>query len=131
MPTATSRHRRARGAGTANTRLAVGVWAGNSNSSPVTTVSNPVFSLDVAAPVWDAFLTDVTRTWEVRDFIAPVRAQHRAGRRLDGLPALAILTPSGDRALPPGTSPDRDPYIGADGGGEGRVMASGIVARQL
>ena len=44
--------------------LAVGVWAGNSNASPVTTVSNPVFSLDVAAPLWDAFLTDVTRSWE-------------------------------------------------------------------
>ena len=51
--------------------LSVGVWAGNSDASPVTTVANPVFSLDVAAPVWDAFLTDVTRTWEVRDFRAP------------------------------------------------------------
>ena len=48
--------------------LAVGVWAGNSNGSPVTTVSNPVFSLDVAAPLWDAFITDATKNWDVRDF---------------------------------------------------------------
>ena len=51
--------------------LTVGVWAGNSDSSAVTTVANPVFSLDVAAPVWDAFLSEVTRTWQINDFHRP------------------------------------------------------------
>ena len=91
--------------------LTVGVWAGNSNASPVTTVANPVFSLDVAAPVWDAFLTEVTRRWQVNDF-----------RRPDGLETASVDVFTGFRPSPwsrdqatelflPGTTPGRDPYL--------------------
>ncbi len=93
--------------------LSVGVWAGNSNASPVTTVSDPVFSLDVAAPLWDAFLTDVTRTWEVRDF-----------RRPSGLTSARVDAWTGhipsqysrrqvNELFIKGTSPTEDPYIRA------------------
>ena len=103
--------------------LSVGVWAGNSDSSPVTTVANPVFSLDVAAPVWDAFLSEVTRDWEVRDFVRP-----------DGLTTAAVDVFTGHQPSQwsreqtteyflRGTSPGEDPYLrgvevvrGADGG---------------
>ena len=91
--------------------LTVGVWAGNSNASPVTTVANPVFSLDVAAPVWDAFLSEVTRRWQVNDF-----------RRPDGLETASVDVFTGYRPSPwsrdqvtelflPGTVPGSDPYL--------------------
>ena len=103
--------------------LTVGVWAGNSDSSPVTTVANPVFSLDVAAPVWDEFLTDVTRGWEVRDFRAP------DGLARASVDAFTGYTPSpwsrrqASELFLRGTAPGEDPYLrgvevvrGADGG---------------
>ena len=82
--------------------LTVGVWAGNSDASPVTTVANPVFSLDVAAPVWDAFLT--------RGHAHAGRCATSAGRTawrrrsvdaFTGLPAIGVVAPAGQRALPP------------------------------
>jgi membrane peptidoglycan carboxypeptidase len=103
--------------------LSVGVWAGNSDSSPVTTVANPVFSLDVAAPIWDAFLSEVTRSWEVRSFGRP-----------DGLTTAQVDVFTGyqpsqwsrqqtSELFLRDTSPGRDPYLrgvevvrGADGG---------------
>ena len=103
--------------------LSVGVWAGNSDSSPVTTVANPVFSLDVAAPIWDAFLSEVTRGWEVRDFARP-----------DGLTTAGVDVFTGSEPSQwsreqttefflRGTAPGKDPYLrglevvrGPDGG---------------
>jgi hypothetical protein len=87
------------------------VWAGNSDSSPVTTVANPVFSLDVAAPVWDGFLSEVTRRWAVNGFARP-RGLERA--RVD---AFTGYTPSQwsqrqvDELFLEGTRPGRDPYL--------------------
>jgi penicillin-binding protein 1A len=103
--------------------LSVGVWAGNSDSSPVTTVADPVFSLDVAAPIWDAFLSEVSRSWEVRDFVRP-----------DGLTSASVDVFTGyqpsqwsreqtTELFLRGTAPGKDPYLhglevvrGADGG---------------
>jgi membrane peptidoglycan carboxypeptidase len=113
----------ARGRARGEYALSVGVWAGNSDSSPVTTVANPVFSLDVAAPIWDAFLSEVTRGWEVRDFTRP-----------DGLSTASVDVFTGHEPsrwsreqtveyFLRGTSPGEDPYLrgvqvlrGPDGG---------------
>ena len=91
--------------------LSVGVWAGNSNSSPVTTVSNPVFSLDVAAPIWDAFLTDVTRSWEVRDFKRPGGLSTARVDAWTGHQPSAYSRRQVSELFLRGTSPGRDPYI--------------------
>jgi membrane peptidoglycan carboxypeptidase len=103
--------------------LSVGVWAGNSDSSPVTTVANPVFSLDVAAPVWDAFLTDVTRTWEVRDFRAPDGLARAEVDVFTGHAPSAWSRRHVSELFLRGTAPGEDPYLrgvevvrGADGG---------------
>ena len=80
--------------------LSVGVWAGNSDTSPVTTVANPVFSLDVAAPIWDAFLSEVTRGWEVRDFARPEGLTTARRGRLHGLRTLTVVARADQRVLP-------------------------------
>jgi membrane peptidoglycan carboxypeptidase len=51
--------------------LVVGSWNGNSDGSPVTRPDNPVISTDVAAPVWQGFLTEVTRSWPIQTFPRP------------------------------------------------------------
>ncbi|MFV2063985.1 MAG: transglycosylase domain-containing protein [Chloroflexota bacterium] len=91
--------------------LAVGVWAGNSNSSPVTTVSNPVFSLDVAAPVWDAFLTEVTRNWEVRDFARPGGLSSAQVDAYTGFQPSRWSRRQVTELFLKGTGPTRDRYI--------------------
>jgi len=51
--------------------LAMGVWMGNSDASPVGSAADPVFSLDTAAPLWQAVMDEVTRDWRVNDFQRP------------------------------------------------------------
>ena len=47
--------------------LVLGVWAGNSDNTPV----GSVVSLDIAAPLWNAIMTEVTKGWQVNDFARP------------------------------------------------------------
>ena len=49
----------------------VGVWAGNSNSTQVSSPSDPIFSLDAAAPVWQNVMREVSRGWQVNNFRRP------------------------------------------------------------
>jgi membrane peptidoglycan carboxypeptidase len=51
--------------------LAVGVWDGNSDNSVVSTPQKPVFSIDVTTYVWQGFLQEATKSWEVTDFQRP------------------------------------------------------------
>lgn len=51
--------------------LALGVWAGNSDNTEVSTPAAPVVSLDVAGPMWQAILTEMTKGWAVNDFQRP------------------------------------------------------------
>ena len=51
--------------------LAVGVWNGNSDNSPVSTPSQPVFSIDVSTFVWQGFLQEASRSWPVTRFQRP------------------------------------------------------------
>jgi membrane peptidoglycan carboxypeptidase len=91
--------------------LSVGVWAGNSDASPVTTVANPVFSLDVAAPVWDAFLTDVTRSWEVRDFPRPGGISTASVDAWTGHVPSQYSQRQVNELFIRGTAPTADPYL--------------------
>jgi penicillin-binding protein 1A len=91
--------------------LSVGVWAGNSNASPVTTVSNPVFSLDVAAPLWDAFLTDVTKSWAVRDFRRPSGLASYPVDAWTGHTPSAYSRRQYTELFTAGTAPTADPYL--------------------
>jgi hypothetical protein len=85
-------------------------------------VANPVFSLDVAAPIWDAFLTEVTRTWQVNDFRRP---DGLSTARVDAFTGYAANQFSRDQVTElfiRGTAPGDDPYLtglevvrGADG----------------
>ncbi len=91
--------------------LSVGVWAGNSNASPVTTVSNPVFSLDVAAPVWEAFISDVTKSWEVHDFARPDRITTASVDAWTGFIPSEYSRRQVNELFIRGTAPTADPYL--------------------
>ena len=43
--------------------LAVGVWNGNSDNTPVSTPARPVFSIDVSTYVWQGFLQQASAEW--------------------------------------------------------------------
>jgi len=51
--------------------LAVGVWNGNSDNTPVSTPARPVFSIDVATYVWQGFVTEASATWPITRFARP------------------------------------------------------------
>jgi peptidoglycan glycosyltransferase len=51
--------------------LAVGAWNGNSDNTVVSTPQKPVFSIDVTTYVWQGFLQEATKSWEVNDFAQP------------------------------------------------------------
>ena len=51
--------------------LAVGVWNGNSDNTPVSTPARPVFSIDVATYVWQGFLEEASKKWPETNFKRP------------------------------------------------------------
>jgi membrane peptidoglycan carboxypeptidase len=51
--------------------LAVGVWNGNSDNTPVSTAARPLFSIDVSTYVWQGFLAEASAEWPVRGFPRP------------------------------------------------------------
>ena len=51
--------------------LAVGVWNGNSDNTPVSTADAPVFSIDVSTYVWQGFLNEAAAKWPIADFARP------------------------------------------------------------
>jgi membrane peptidoglycan carboxypeptidase len=55
------------GRGAGEYALAVGVWNGNSDNTPV----GPVFSIDVSTFVWQGFLTEATKGWQINNFTLP------------------------------------------------------------
>ena len=69
-PTDTSHRRPKRAEGPGAYALAVGVWNGNSDNTPVSTPDRPVFSIDVATYEWQGFMQDARQEMEshaVRD----------------------------------------------------------------
>ncbi|HEU0244420.1 MAG TPA: transglycosylase domain-containing protein, partial [Candidatus Limnocylindrales bacterium] len=59
--------------------LAVGVWNGNSDNSVVSTPGQPLFSIDVSTYVWQGFLKEATKGWNINGF-----------RKPDGLQTVAV-----------------------------------------
>lgn len=51
--------------------LAVGVWNGNSDNTPVSTPQAPVFSVDVSTYVWQGFLDEAAADWPIASFKRP------------------------------------------------------------
>ncbi len=51
--------------------LAVGVWNGNSDNTPVSTPDKPVFSIDVSTYVWQGFLKEASALWPLTRFTRP------------------------------------------------------------
>jgi membrane peptidoglycan carboxypeptidase len=51
--------------------LAVGVWNGNSDNSPVSTPARAIFSYDAPTYVWQGFLDEVTKSWAIDQFQPP------------------------------------------------------------
>jgi membrane peptidoglycan carboxypeptidase len=61
--------------------LAVGIWMGNSDSTP----NDGKLSLDTSAPLWDAILTDVSRGTPIATFKAPSGLQSATVDAFTGL----------------------------------------------
>ena len=55
--------------------LALGVWNGNSDNSPVSTPSRAIFSFDAPTYTWQGFLQDATKGWAVDAFPVPTGVQ--------------------------------------------------------
>ncbi|MEO5885174.1 MAG: transglycosylase domain-containing protein [Candidatus Limnocylindrales bacterium] len=51
--------------------LAVGVWNGNSDNTPVSTAAKPIFSIDVSTYVWQGFLKEAAADWPIAKFGRP------------------------------------------------------------
>jgi membrane peptidoglycan carboxypeptidase len=90
--------------------LAVGVWAGNSDNSLVSTPNAPLLSLDVTTYVWQGFLQEATKGWSVNGFARPdglVQAKVDAwtGMTPSAPVAGAGPSPTVDELFLPGTAP--------------------------
>jgi membrane peptidoglycan carboxypeptidase len=88
--------------------LAVGVWNGNSDNTPVSTPGAPIFSIDVSTYVWQGFLQEASAKWEVTKFERP-----------DGLTQVAIDPFTG--LLPAAGSAGVDEWFIGDSGPKSRV----------
>ena len=119
-PTATSRHRRKAGPSQRRVR-ALGRRLGRQQQrQPGDDRVRPGVLARCRGAHWDAFLTDVTRTWEVRDFRRPW-----ASPRPASTPGPATCRRSTRRRqvtelFIKGTAPTERPVPHADGGGEGQ-----------
>ncbi|MFO1540164.1 MAG: transglycosylase domain-containing protein, partial [Chloroflexota bacterium] len=98
--------------------LALGVWAGNSDSTPVGTV----VSLDIAAPLWQAILTEMTKGWGVNDFERPRGLESASVDAYTGFRPSEWSRRQVREIFLEGTIPGTDPWIrglsvftGADG----------------
>jgi membrane peptidoglycan carboxypeptidase len=102
--------------------IALGVWAGNSDSSEVSSAANPIFSLDVAGPAWQAIMRDITKGWAVNDFQRPKGLQEATVDAFTGFRPSAWSREQVRELFLEGTVPGDDPWIrgievieGADG----------------
>jgi peptidoglycan glycosyltransferase len=87
--------------------LVVGAWNGNSDNSLVSGPGAPLFSIDVTTYVWQGFMEESTKGWEINGFVAP------NGLERAGVDPWTGLASSGNNAVDelflPGTTPTRLP----------------------
>lgn len=91
--------------------LAVGVWMGNSDASPVRGSGNSVFSMDAAAPLWQAVLNEVTADWRVNDFERPNGVTTAQVDAFTGFKPSQYSREQVKEVFIRGTEPGEDPYI--------------------
>ncbi len=91
--------------------LALGVWMGNSDSSPVGSAADPVFSLDTAAPLWQAVMDEVTRDWRVNDFQRPGGLVNASVDAYTGYKPSNYSRQQVQDVFIKGTTPGDDPYV--------------------
>jgi peptidoglycan glycosyltransferase len=91
--------------------IALGVWAGNSDNSAVSSASDPIFSLDVAGPIWQNILREATRGWEVNDFPRPKGLQQATVDAFTGFKPSPWSRRQVKEWYIEGTVPGDDPWI--------------------
>ncbi len=91
--------------------LALGVWMGNSDSTPVGSAADPVFSLDTAGPLWQAVMNEVTGEWRVNDFDRPDGVVTATVDAYTGYKPSAYSRDQVRELFIKGTTPGDDPYI--------------------
>jgi peptidoglycan glycosyltransferase len=91
--------------------LAMGVWMGNSDATPVSGGGDSVFSLDAAAPLWQAVMNEVTRDWRVNDFERPEGIVTRTVDAFTGFQPSVWSREQVQEVFARGTAPDEDPWI--------------------
>ncbi len=109
--TATSRRPTAAGRKQGEYALALGVWMGNSDASPVGSAADPVFSLDTAGPLWQAVMDEVTQDWRVNDFKRPGGLVDARVDAFTGFKPSAWSRKQVSEVFIKGTTPGDDPYI--------------------
>jgi membrane peptidoglycan carboxypeptidase len=88
--------------------LVVGTWGGNSDGSPVLTPENPVLSTDVAAPLWQGFLQEVTANWPISNFVRPPGIVDVEVDAWSGMRPTALTTRTVNEVFIEGTVPGED-----------------------
>ncbi|HVA86950.1 MAG TPA: transglycosylase domain-containing protein [Candidatus Saccharimonadales bacterium] len=81
--------------------LAVGVWMGNSDNSP----TGGIFSLEAPTPLWQAFLTEVSKGTPIADFQEPPGIVHATVDAYSGLLPGPYTTRTVDEIFIAGTVP--------------------------
>ncbi len=91
--------------------LAMGVWMGNSDATSVGSAADPVFSLDTAAPLWQAVMDEVTQDWRVNDFKRPGGLVDAEVDAYTGFKPSVYSRQQVTEVFIKGTTPGDDPYI--------------------
>jgi membrane peptidoglycan carboxypeptidase len=91
--------------------LAMGVWMGNSDATPVGSAGDPVFSLDTAGPLWQAVMNEVTGEWRVNDFKRPDGVVTAEVDAYTGFKPSVYSREQYRENFIRGTTPGDDPYI--------------------
>src|SRR3970282_2909219 len=79
--------------------------SGTTATPEVITPRNPVFSLDVPAPVWQGFLVQATKQWEIRDFVRPTGITEATVDAFTGMAPGAFTTSTIEELFIEGTDP--------------------------
>jgi len=91
--------------------LALGVWMGNSDATPVSGTGDSVFSLDAAGPLWQAVMNEVTADWRINDFDRPKGIVTRTVDAHTGYLPSVWSREQVEELFVRGTEPGEDPWI--------------------
>jgi membrane peptidoglycan carboxypeptidase len=110
--------------------LAVGVWMGNSDNS----ATGGIFSLEAPTPLWQNFLTEVTKGTPIADFKEPPGIVHATVDAYSGLLPGPYTTKTIDEIFIPGTVPKQvdNTKVGIDvDKASGKLWANGCTGPKV